>query len=56
MEFTRPSLVLQYRAAGFDFLYIENEHMLSAPAFADMDCRPQLRRARDRKDSSIGTS
>jgi 4-hydroxy-2-oxoheptanedioate aldolase len=36
VEFTRPSLVLQYRAAGFDFLYIENEHMLfSPPAFAD---------------------
>jgi 4-hydroxy-2-oxoheptanedioate aldolase len=36
VEFTRPSLVLQYREAGFDFLYLENEHMLfSPPAFAD---------------------
>lgn len=36
LEFARPSLVRQYRQAGFDFLYIETEHMLfSPPALAD---------------------
>ena len=27
-EFARPSLVAQYQQAGFDFLFIENEHYL----------------------------
>jgi 4-hydroxy-2-oxoheptanedioate aldolase len=36
LEFARPSLVRTYREAGFDFLYIENEHMLFDPsAMAD---------------------
>jgi 2-keto-3-deoxy-L-rhamnonate aldolase RhmA len=36
MEFARPSLVRQYLHAGFDFLYIETEHMLfNPPALAD---------------------
>ena len=32
MEFARPSLVRVYSEAGFDFLMLENEHMLFSPA------------------------
>lgn len=36
MEYLRPSLIKIYVQAGFDFLYIENEHaMFSGPALAD---------------------
>jgi 2-dehydro-3-deoxyglucarate aldolase/4-hydroxy-2-oxoheptanedioate aldolase len=36
MEYLRPSIVKTYRQAGFDFIYIENEHALfSGPALAD---------------------
>src|SRR5262245_17823612 len=36
LEFTRPSVVRTYREAGFDFLYLENEHMYFDPtAIAD---------------------